>query len=260
MDPTAITFGRGCLAEVGDHAKAMGLSRVAVMTDKRVGALELLDLVRRSLSAAKVDFEVYDEVKVEPTDQSFAAATEFAQAGRFDSYVSVGGGSVIDTAKAANLYATHPADFLAYVNQPIGEGRAVPGPVRPHIACPTTSGTGERVHRHRRVRSARAESEDRHRAQAPEADARADRSGRDGHAPGQRGRVPAASTCSPTRSSPSPARPFTARPAISATARPMSQGANPWSDVGCREALRLCGLYLERAVADASGPRRRGRT
>jgi alcohol dehydrogenase class IV len=49
---------------------------------------------------------------------------------------------VIDTCKAANLYATQPAEFMTYVNAPIGGGQRVPGPVKPHIACPTTSGTG----------------------------------------------------------------------------------------------------------------------
>src|SRR4029077_10227397 len=62
-----------------------------------------------------------------------------------DGYVSVGGGSVMDTCKAANLYASHPADFLDYVNAPIGQGRKVPGALAPHIACPTTSGTGSEV-------------------------------------------------------------------------------------------------------------------
>ena len=51
--------------------------------------------------------------------------TKFAGDAGVDGFISVGGGSVIDTAKAANLYATHPADFLAYVNAPIGDGRAV---------------------------------------------------------------------------------------------------------------------------------------
>ena len=48
----------------------------------------------------------------------------------------------IDTAKAADLYATYPADLLTYVNAPIGQGVAVPGPLKPLIAVPTTAGTG----------------------------------------------------------------------------------------------------------------------
>ena len=92
--------------------------------------------------AAGIDVVIYDEVSIEPTTASLQAATRFATAGAFDGYVSVGGGSVIDTCKAANLYATHPAEFMTYVNAPIGGGQKVPGALKPHLACPTTAGTG----------------------------------------------------------------------------------------------------------------------
>jgi alcohol dehydrogenase class IV len=251
VDRTPITFGRGALEEVGSWATALGLSRVAVLTDPRVGALEPFGRALSSLRAAGVDVALYDEVKVEPTDRSFLAAARFAVEAKVDGFVSIGGGSVIDTTKAANLYATHPAELLTYVNAPLGEGRPVPGPLRPHLACPTTSGTGSECTGiaifDLLSRKAKTGIADRH-------------------------LVPTRALIDPdtTETLPGPvvaasgfdvlahalesytARPFTARSKTDALSRPLSQGANPWSDVGCREALRLCGRYLVRAVQDAS--------
>ena len=142
MDTSSIKFGPGSTREMGFEIARLGATRVALVTDPRMARLEPVAVVRESLRDEGVDFALFDEVEVEPTDASFKAAIEFAQDGGFDAFVSVGGGSSIDTAKAANLYSTHPADFLTYVNAPIGEGAPVPGPLKPHIAVPTTSGTG----------------------------------------------------------------------------------------------------------------------
>jgi alcohol dehydrogenase class IV len=252
IDVSNVTFGRGALHEVGGHARALGVKRVAVFTDPVVAKLEWLRRATESLRHATIDFAVYDECHVEPTDASFESAARFAREGRFDGYVSVGGGSVMDTCKAAALYATYPADFLTYVNKPVGAGTPVPGALPPHIACPTTSGTGAELTgiavcdvlalraktgiASRRLRPTIAVVD-------PDATATLPAS------------VVAASgfdvLCHALESY--TARPFTARSKPKTPGdRPMSQGRNPWSDVGALEALRLSGKYLVRAVRDAS--------
>jgi len=142
MDTSAIKFGPGMTRETGYEASRLGCRRVMVLTDPRVARLPPVEIALASLDAAGIETVLFDRVRVEPTDRSFADAMAFARAGAFDGYVAVGGGSAMDTAKAANLYATYPADFLAYVSAPLGRGEPVPGPLKPLIAVPTTAGTG----------------------------------------------------------------------------------------------------------------------
>ena len=142
MDTSSIKYGPGVTAEVGQDMAQLGVKRVMVVTDPQVAKLDPVSVTMAALEEAGIEAVLFDQVSVEPTNRSFKEAIDFAVAGDFDGYVAVGGGSSIDTAKAANLYATYPADFLAYVNPPIGQGRPVPGKLKPLIAIPTTAGTG----------------------------------------------------------------------------------------------------------------------
>jgi alcohol dehydrogenase class IV len=252
VDVSAITFGPGVLADVGEHARSLSCHRVAVFTDRTLARLEPVDVVVRAVKSAGLEVVVYDEVHVEPTDVSFRAAADFARQGRFDGYVSVGGGSVIDTCKAALLYATYPADLRAYVNAPVGEARPVPGPLPPHIACPTTCGTGSEctgiaVFDDLTLKAKTGIASRRLRPTMALIDPTCTRT-----LPAM---VVAASgfdvLCHALESF--TARPYTARSRPDKpAARPMSQGRNPWSDVGSLEALRLGGKYFVRAVTDAT--------
>ncbi|MEC4765017.1 hydroxyacid-oxoacid transhydrogenase [Mycobacterium sherrisii] len=252
VDSSRITFGRGCLAELGERAAALGLRRVALFSDAQVATLPIFATARDSLLAAGIDVVTYTEVRVEPTDDSFAAASRFARDANPDGYVSLGGGSVIDTCKAANLYATHPADFLTYVNAPIGDGKPVPGPLKPHIACPTTAGTGSEVTGiaifdllSLTVKTGIASPALRPTEALVDPDCTATLPG---------GVVAAAGLDVLSHALESyTARPYVHRPAPPRPSlRPMSQGANPWSDLGCREALRVLGQNLESAVRDGT--------
>ena len=246
------TFGAGVLAEAGDSAAELGLRRVALFTDKRLAAGEHVVKVKQALTAAKVDCVVYDEVAIEPTDRSFQDAARFARESSVDGFVSVGGGSVIDTCKAANLYATQPADFMTYVNAPIGAGQRVPGPVMPHIACPTTSGTGSEVTGISifTLTSLNAKTGIISRRLIPTV-ALVD--------PDVTRTLPAkivASTgfdCMSHALESMTARLYPRRlnPA-QGIGRPVSQGANPFSDALATQALQSVGKYLVRAVDDAS--------
>ena len=137
-----LRFGKGVTREVGMDLSDMGIKRVLIITDNNLKDLSPVQTVLESLTAENIDYDLFTEVRVEPTDISVKQAITVATAGNYDGYVSVGGGSVMDTAKAANLYSTYPDDFYAYINAPIGLGKPVPGPVKPHIAIPTTAGTG----------------------------------------------------------------------------------------------------------------------
>jgi hydroxyacid-oxoacid transhydrogenase len=250
MATSGIRFGAGVTREVGAELAELGKRHVLLFTDPNLRGLPPVTTALESLENLNILVSVFDQVLVEPTDESFREATSAAAADDYDAFVAIGGGSTIDTAKAANLYSTYPAEFLEYVNAPIGKGRPVPGPLKPLLAIPTTAGTGSettgvaifdltQMHvktgiAHRRLKPTLGFIDPENTRTQPAAVAAS--SGLD---------VLSHALESYT------ALPFTGRPLPERSAlRPAYQGSNPISDVWSLEALRLVAKYLLRAVAD----------
>ena len=123
--------------------KNMGAQRVCVVTDSNVSKLDAMKQVIEGLTRENIEFTVYDKCRTEPKDSSIKEAIEFAKPYKPDAFLAVGGGSVIDTAKLMNLYTSCPdAEFLDFVNAPLGKGLPITKPLKPLVAVPTTAGTG----------------------------------------------------------------------------------------------------------------------
>ena len=253
-----IRYGPGTTREIGPELSDQGLSRVMVVTDPHLAKLPMVATVRESLEDQKISYSLFDQARVEPTDQSFKEAIEFAGNEPFDAFVAIGGGSTIDTAKAANLYTSYPADFLDYVNPPIGKGLPAPGPLKPLFAIPTTAGTGSEttgvaifdyteLHAktgiaHRRLKPTLGILDpDNTRTLPPEVAAS---TGLDvlSHAV-------ESFTAVPYTERPRPERPIL---------RPAYQGSNPISDLWSLQALTMLREFLPRAVEDTGDDEARG--
>jgi len=252
VNSSPIKFGVGALGELGADALTPGMERVALFVGPHVLASAPGASALGALRAAGLDVAVYDQARCEPNSDSFEAAAAFVRDGAFDGLVSLGGGSVMDTAKAANLLSTYPDELIAYVNAPIGRAKPIPGRLKPHIACPTTCGTGSETTGITVV---------------------------DLKSVGLKTGIaspllkPSLAIVDPTTTETLPggvvaasgfdvlthavesytARPYTSRPKPAhPSQRPPYQGSTPYNDIGSLAAIRLGGEYLARAVRDAS--------
>ncbi|KAK0467168.1 iron-containing alcohol dehydrogenase-domain containing protein [Desarmillaria tabescens] len=139
-----LRFGDGVTSEVGMDLRNMNARKVGVFTDPNIAKLRPMKNALASLEAqTDLPFEVYDRVVAEPTEESWRDAIAWARTHDFSHFLAVGGGSVIDTAKAANLFNTYKdADLMDFINAPVGKGLPISEKLSPLIAIPTTAGTG----------------------------------------------------------------------------------------------------------------------
>jgi alcohol dehydrogenase class IV len=258
LEATPVKFGPGAVDDAGWELKRLGVERALLVTDPRLAAAGIPDRVRESVEAEGIEVVVYDRARVEPTVDSLQEACDFALDAEVDGFVSVGGGSSIDTAKVSNLIVSHPAEVMAYVNPPVGEGRKPPSPLLPHLAIPTTSGSGSEAttvavldipdlkvksgisHRYLRCTQAIVDPELTRTLPAQVTSS----AGLD-------------VVCHAAESFLS--KPYDTRPRPeSPDDRPPYQGANPVADVWSAKAMEYGGRYLRRAVADGDDTEARG--
>jgi alcohol dehydrogenase len=140
--PVKLIVGARALENIPFELATLGASRPLLVTDRGVAAAGLVDMLKEILSAGGLEIAaVYDEV---PPDSSLAAVRAIARRYReaqCDSLIALGGGSPIDTAKAANILASEQTDELLQFS---GAGN-LPRPLKPLLVIPTTAGTGSEV-------------------------------------------------------------------------------------------------------------------
>lgn len=244
-----LRMGPGATGEIGYELTSRGIGSVLIVTDPNLARTGVARHVRELIEKDGIETILFDQAQVEPTDAGCEAAAAELAGVHADGYVAVGGGSSIDTAKVLNLLRTYPGTRLRdYLNKPIGAGLAIPGPLMPLIAVPTTAGSGSECTgmvalgivglklktgiSDMRLRPAAAVVDPLNTVSMPPAVTAA--CGYDVLTHACESYV---------------ARRFDRRPAYrSPGARPAYIGANPISDLWAEQALALIGRYLRRAV------------
>jgi alcohol dehydrogenase class IV len=220
-----IVFGRGCAARIGAEAAQFG-RRVFVLTGRPRERWAFLwdDLRRRGMDCERF------AIMREPTVTIVEQAVQMAASAGVDVVIGIGGGSVIDAAKAVAAKLPNPGDLLNFL-EVIGQGRSLEKPSLPCIAVPTTAGTGAEVTRNAVLRSE---------AHGVKVSLRSDTM------------LPVRAMVDPdlTLSVPPEMTAGTGLDALTQLQEAfVSQRANPLTDGLCREGMRRAARSLERAFA-----------
>jgi len=135
-------FGPGCRKVIAEEATRRGFKKALVVTDKDLVKFNVAGMVLEVLDQAKIPYEVYDNVKANPTVANVQKGVEAFKASGADFLIAIGGGSPIDTAKGIGIVANNPefSDVKSLEGVAPTKNRSVP-----IIAVPTTAGTAAEV-------------------------------------------------------------------------------------------------------------------
>lgn len=135
-------FGKGCISEIINEAKSRGFAKALIVTDKDLVKFGVVKKVTELLDSAKLAYEIYDDVKANPTVKTVQNGVEIFKKAKADYIIAIGGGSPIDTAKGIGIIINNPeyADVTSLEGAVATKNKSVS-----IIAVPTTAGTAAEV-------------------------------------------------------------------------------------------------------------------
>jgi len=139
--PTTLIHGVGVATQAGQRAKELGATRVLLVSDAGVARAGLLKPIEESLRAAGLPFATFTDIQADPTAESAERQADLLKTHQTDCIVAVGGGSVLDYAKALRLLHERGGPLRRFA----GFGNVPAALSTPLIALTTTSGTGSQV-------------------------------------------------------------------------------------------------------------------
>ena len=134
---TRLVFGNGMAARTGELSAELGLKRILIVTDPGIVRAGHVTTVRKSLEAAGLEVIVFDQVIENPTTDCVERCRRLAERAGTDSFLGLGGGSSMDTAKGANFLLTNGGRMQDYWGVGLAKREMLP-----LIVIPTTAGTG----------------------------------------------------------------------------------------------------------------------
>ncbi|MCE2393637.1 iron-containing alcohol dehydrogenase [Candidatus Poribacteria bacterium] len=144
MAPPSIQFGAGAIQNLGEHVRAFDGKKPFIVTDEGVTNAGILSKTVEPLEKTQIDSAIFDAVQPNPTDLSVLEGLEAYRAEGCDVVIAVGGGSVMDAAKAIRILATHEPPLESYYLDAGGIDR-ISSNLPALICIPTTAGTGSEV-------------------------------------------------------------------------------------------------------------------
>jgi len=142
FSPTKIVFGIDVSKDISSEISTLGAQKVLLVSDKGIKSQDFFKEILNGLNDSDIELVgPYFDIGKDAPISKIKQLAEFGRKNKVDSIVAIGGGSVIDSAKAANILISHGGDLL---NDYAGV-QTISSELKPLIVIPTTAGTGSEV-------------------------------------------------------------------------------------------------------------------